>query len=152
MALYFEDLEVGKEFTTASRTVTEADMVIYSGLSGDYNPLHTDEEYCKKTPYGTRIAHGPLVFAMAMGLVNRLGLTDGTSLGFLSVENWRFLAPVKIGDTITIRLKILEKRLSSKGGRGILKRAVTVLNQRGEAVQEGTMVTMVMARPVVATS
>ena len=146
MGLYFEELELGKEYTTASRTVTEADLVIYSGLSGDYNPLHTDEEYSKKTPYGTRIAHGPLIFAMAMGLVNRLGLTDGTSLGFLSVENWRFIAPVKIGDTITVRLKITEKRLSSKGGRGILKRTVTVLNQRGETTQEGTMVTMVMAR------
>jgi len=146
MGLYFEDLEVGQQYTTASRTVTEADVVIYSGLSGDFNPLHTDEEYCKTTPYGTRIAHGPLVFAMAMGLVNRLGLTDGTSLGFLAVENLRFLAPVKIGDTITVRLTIADKRMSSKGNRGILKRTVTILNQRGEMVQDATMVTMVMVR------
>jgi acyl dehydratase len=147
MGLYLEDIEVGAEYTTASRTVTEADLVIYSGLSGDYNALHTDEEYCKRTPFGTRIAHGPLVYAMAMGLINRLGLTDGTSLGYLAVENWRFLGPVKPGDTITVKLTVADKRESSKGGRGILKRTVAVMNQRGEKVQEGTMVTMVEARP-----
>ena len=146
MGLYYEDLEVGKVYTTASRTITETDVVVYTGLSGDFNPLHTDEEYCKTTPYGTRIAHGPLVFAVAMGLNNRLGLTDGTSLGFLGVENWRFTAPVIPGDTITVKVTIAHKRMASKGARGILTRKVEVVNQRDEVVQEGTMVSMVEAR------
>ena len=146
MGLCFEDFEIGKVFTTASRTVTEADVVIYTGLSADYNALHTDEEYAKGTPYGTRIAQGPLIFCMAMGLMNRMGLTEGTSLGFLSIENWKFTGAVRFGDTITVRFNVAAKRLTSKGDRGILTRAIQVINQRGETIQEGSIVTMVRAR------
>jgi len=146
VGLYFEDIEVDSSFETAHRTVTEADIVGFCGISGDFNQLHTDEEYCRKTPYGGRIAHGPLVLSMAMGLMNRTGFSDGTALGFLAIEDWRFLAPVKIGDTIGVTFHVVEKRPSSKGGRGVVKRRVEVRNQRGEKVQEGTTVTMVRSR------
>jgi acyl dehydratase len=147
MGLFLEDLRTGQTYRTASRTVTEADVVIYSGLSADYNSLHTDEEYAKGTPYGTRIAHGPLVLAMAMGLLNRLGLTEGTSLGFLAIDSWRFIGAVKIGDTITVEMTITDARASSKAGRGVLKRHLEVINQRGETVQQGDMVSLVQSRP-----
>lgn len=147
MGLYYEDFEVGTVYTTQSRTVTETEIVIYSGLSGDFNPLHTDEEYSKTTPYGTRIAHGPLVLAIAMGLLNRLGLTDGTSLGFLGINEWKFTGPVKAGDTVTVRVTIADKRMASRGARGILTRHIEVVNQRNEVVQRGSMASMVEAKP-----
>lgn len=147
MGLYLEDFVVGRVYGTAGRTVTEADVVMYSGLSGDFNSLHVDEEYARATPFGTRIAHGPLVLALAMGLVNRLGLTEGTSLGFVAIDEWKFLQPVKFGDTIAVTMTIKEARPSSKGGHGVLRREIRVANQRGEVVQQGDIVTLVEARP-----
>ncbi len=146
MARYFEEFEVGDEFTTAGRTITEADLVSFAGWSGDYNPLHTDEEFARATPYGARIAHGALILSVAIGLVSRTGLTDGTALGFLSIDDWHFLAPVMIGDTVTVDITVTDKRPTSKPGRGILKRHLRVLNQRGETVQEGDTTILVKAR------
>jgi acyl dehydratase len=146
VGLYYEDLEVGAVFRTQGRTVTEADVVAYSGLSGDFNPLHTDEEYCRTTPFGTRIAHGPLVLAIGLGLIARLGMTDGTSLGFLGIEGWRVTGAVKPGDTVAVELEITAKRLASRGNRGILTRHFRILNQRRELVHEGTMITMIASR------
>jgi acyl dehydratase len=147
MGLYFEEIELNQPMTTAARTITEADVVSFCGLSGDFNPLHTDEEFARSTPYGTRIAHGPLVLCAAMGLMNRTGFSDGSALGFLGIERWNFVGPVKLGDTIHVRFEVTDKRESSKGGRGIVRRAVSVINQRDEVVQEGEMVTMIAARP-----
>jgi acyl dehydratase len=132
--LYWEEWEVGREFKSSSRTVTEADLVIYSGLSGDYNPLHTDEEYCKTTEFGTRIAHGPLVYAIAAGLIFQMHLYDDTLIAFLGFENLRFTKPVRPGDTIHARLKVTERRETSKPDRGVMKRQLQVINQRGEVV------------------
>ena len=132
--LYWEEWEVGREFKSAARTVTEADLVIYAGLSGDYNPLHTDEEYCKTTDFGTRIAHGPLIYAIAAGLVFRMHLYDDTLIAFLGFENLKFTKPVKIGDTIHAHLKVTERRETSRADRGVMKRQLQVLNQRGEVV------------------
>lgn len=135
--LYWEEWEIGKVFESSSRTITEADIVLFSGLSGDYNPLHTDEEYCKKTTFGGRIAHGPLVYAIAAGLLFQLHLYDDTIIAFLGFENLRFTKPVKPGDTIRAQVKVVEKRETSRSDRGLIKRELQVLNQRGEVVQEG---------------
>mgnify|MGYP002085189945 CR=1 FL=1 len=97
--LFWEEWEVGRTFKSSARTVTEADLVIYSGLSGDYNPLHTDEEFAKATEFGTRIAHGPLVYAIAAGLIFQMHLYDDTLIAFLGFENLKFTKPVKPGDT-----------------------------------------------------
>jgi acyl dehydratase len=145
--LYYEDLHVGMQFETAGRTITEADVVIYSGLSGDYNALHTDAEYARTTPFGERIAHGPLVFVIAMGLLNRLGVTDGTSLGLLAVENLLFKGPVKFGDTVRGRVAVSGMRLTSKPERGVITRSVTIVNQRDEPVLEASVVTLLATRP-----
>jgi len=134
--LYWEEWEIGREYETPGRTVTEADIVAYAGLSGDYNPLHIDEEFCKQTQFGSRIAHGPLVYAIAAGLIFQLHLYDDTLIAFLGFDSLKFTKPVKPGDTIRARIKVLEKRETSDPSRGVMKRELKVLNQRGEIVQE----------------
>jgi acyl dehydratase len=145
--LFWEEWEVGAEFRSAGRTVTEADLVIFSGLSGDYNPLHTDEEFCKNTEFGTRIAHGPLVYAIAAGLLFQLHLYDDTLIAFLGFENLRFTKPVKPGDTIHAKIKVLERRETSRPDRGVMKRELQVINQRGEVVQEGIQAFLLKRKP-----
>jgi acyl dehydratase len=145
-ALHFEDLEVGTETETDSRTVTEADVVAFAGLSGDYNPLHVDAEFARTTPFGERIAHGLLGLAIASGLVSRTGAIEGTTLAFLATE-WRFTAPIKLGDTITVRSRVADKRETSKPDRGVVTFAVQVVNQRSEVVQEGTQTLLMKRRP-----
>ena len=134
--LYWEEWEIGAEFESPARTVTEADIVMFAGLSGDYNPLHVNEEYCKTTIFGTRIAHGPLVYAIVAGLLFQLHLYDDTLIAFLGFENLKFTGPVKAGDTIHAKVKVLEKRETSRPDRGVMKRELRVFNQRGEVVQE----------------
>lgn len=144
---FFEEFQEGEEFRTAGKTVTEADLVIYTGLSGDYNPLHVDEEYARTTVYKTRIAQGFLGLALASGLYSRLGIFDDTIVGFVGLENWRFLLALYIGDTITVRLTVAEKRVTSKPERGIVKFDVEILNQRQERLQQGKIVMMMLRRP-----
>ena len=145
--MYWEEWEIGAEFETPARTVTEADIVQFAGLSGDYNPLHIDEEYCKTTIFGGRIAHGPLVYAIAAGLLFQLHLYDDTLIAFLGFEDLRFTKPVKPGDTIHARVKVLEKTETSRADRGVMKRQLQVFNQRGEVVQEGRQAFLLKRKP-----
>jgi acyl dehydratase len=145
--MYWEEWEVGAEFESPARTVTEADIVQFAGLSGDYNPLHVNEEYCKTTLFGTRVAHGPLVYAIAAGLLFQLHLYDDTLIAFLGFEDLRFTKPVKPGDTIHARVKVLEKLETSKPDRGVMKRQLLVINQRGETVQEGRQAFLLKRKP-----
>ena len=137
VGMFWEEWEIGAEFQTASRTITEADVVNFAGISGDYNPLHIDEEFCKQTQFGTRIAHGPMVYSIAAGLLFQLHLYDDTLIAFLGFDSLKFTLPVKIGDTVRVRVEVLEKRETSKPDRGVMKRLLQVLNQRDEVVQEG---------------
>lgn len=145
--MYWEEWDIGAEFESPARTVTEADIVAFAGLSGDYNPLHVDEEYCRGTIFGGRIAHGPLVYAIAAGLLFQLHLYDDTLIAFLGFESLKFTKPVKPGDTIRARIKVLEKRETSNPDRGVMKRRLEVLNQRGEVVQEGIQAFLLKRRP-----
>jgi acyl dehydratase len=145
--MYWEEWEIGAEFESPARTVTEADIVQFAGLSGDYNPLHVNEEYCKTTMFGGRIAHGPLVYAIAAGLLFQLHLYDDTLIAFLGFEDLRFTKPVKPGDTIHARVKVLEKLETSKPDRGVMKRQLLVINQRGEVVQEGRQAFLLKRKP-----
>ena len=145
--LYWEEWEIGAEFESPARTVTEADIVQFAGLSGDYNPLHVNEEYCKTTMFGGRIAHGPLVYAIAAGLLFQLHLYDDTLIAFLGFEDLRFTKPVKPGDTIHARVKVLDKQETSKPDRGVMKRQLQVINQRGEVVQEGRQAFLLKRKP-----
>ncbi len=147
--LYWEEWEVEAEFVSPARTVTEADIVAFAGLSGDYNPLHVNEEYCKTTIFGTRIAHGPLVYAIAAGLLFQLHLYDDTLIAFLGFDSLKFTKPVKPGDTIHARIKVLDRRETSHPERGVMKRQLQVLNQRGEVVQEGIQSFLLKRKPAV---
>ena len=144
--LYFEDVEVGFRFETPRRTVTEADLVAFSGVSGDFNPLHTDSVFAAQSIYGERIAHGALVVSLVTGLRQRVGLFDGTLMGLLEIRNWRFAAPVRIGDTIRVVNEITELRETSKPDRGIMVQRIEVLNQDDTIVQSGEFVTMLRRR------
>jgi acyl dehydratase len=146
--LYWEDWQVGAEFESPARTLTEADIVAFAGLSGDYNPLHVDEEYARTTVFGGRVAHGPLVYAIAAGLLFQLHLYDDTLIAFLGFEDLRFTKPVRPGDTLRARVQVLEKRETSRPDRGVMKRRLQVISQRGEVVQEGTQAFLLKRRPV----
>jgi acyl dehydratase len=145
-ALYFEDFTVGQSWETPRRTITEADIVNFAGFTGDYNPVHTDEEYAKQTAFGTRILHGPAVFAIATGLEFRLGIKEGTAMAFLGM-NWKLKAPVKIGDTIHVRQSVQATRRTSNPQRGIVNFWVEVVNQNGTICQDGEWKVMFHARP-----
>ncbi|HXZ44217.1 MAG TPA: MaoC/PaaZ C-terminal domain-containing protein [archaeon] len=137
MARFYEDLEVGEEYESPARTITEADIVNFSAISGDWSPVHTDEEYCKQTPYKTRIAHGLLGLAAVEGLKQRIPAFAEVRYMASLYWNYKFTGPILMGDTIRIRVKIASKRETKKPDRGIVVEYVTMLNQRGEIVQEG---------------
>ena len=142
--LRFDQWEADKQYKTAARTITEADIVSFAGLSGDFNPLHTDEAYAQKTVHKTRIAHGALTFAVTTGLINQSGITDGTVIGFAGVSV-KWSAPVKSGDTIQATATLKEKRLSKRGDKGIVTFLVAVQNQNDIVVseQEWTVIVVV---------
>jgi len=142
-ALYYEDIEVGQVFRSPGRTVTEADVTLFAMLSGDWNPLHTDAAFARETAFGQRIAHGAYGLAVATGLLNRLGLFDGSAIALLGIDGWRFAAPIRIGDTVHVELEIAGKRPTRAGDRGIVQRHVRLRKQDGAVVQEGRMDIMV---------
>jgi len=144
---YFEDLNVGDEWVSPGRTLTETDLMVYCYLTGDYNPLHTDEEFCKTTRFGTRIFHGPCTTIMTSGLISRIGILEGTVYALLE-NNWRFKVPVKIGDTIRLVVTITDKRETKNPEAGLVVQARKVLNQRDEVVVEGETKTLIYKRPV----
>jgi acyl dehydratase len=146
VGLYLEDFELNRPLTTGGRTVSEADVSLFAGLAGDFNPLHVDAEFAANSEFGARIAHGPLVLSMAIGLMAQLNLIDGTALALLDLK-WEFKAPVKIGDTIRARVTPTEKRPTRKEGRGVLVLRFAVENQRGETVQTGTLTLLMKMRP-----
>ncbi|MEA2180536.1 MAG: hypothetical protein QOG77_3833 [Solirubrobacteraceae bacterium] len=146
MSLFFEDVEVGMRFESPARTITEADLVNFAGVSGDFNPLHTDEAFAATTPYGRRIAHGMLALSVVTGLRQRMGVFDGTILGFLEIRSWRFRRPVFPGDTIRAVTSVAELRETSKPDRGVMIQGIEVLNQEDEVVQDGEFVTLLRRR------
>lgn len=140
--LTFDQFNVGDVYVCQGRTVTEADVVNFAGISGDYNPLHTNEEYGKTTPFGGRIAHGVLVLAMASGQINQLGIFEGTTIALLQ-QTIKYVGPVRFGDTIHLEFKIVEKKETSKLDRGILTLENKILNQHGQTVIEVQEVVMI---------
>ena len=142
--LTFDQFNLGDVFTSQARTVTETDVVNFAGLSGDFNPLHTDEEFGKSTPFGARIAHGMLVASMATGMMNWTGAFEGTTIALME-QVIRYKGAVMFGDTVHLELTVAEKKETSKPNRGIVKFDTAVINQDGKAVIEGQW-TLMMAR------
>lgn len=136
---YFSEFEVGQVFTSVGRTLTEADVVMFAGLSGDYNPLHTDATFAAKTPFGQRVAHGMLGAAVSTGLGQTLGIFEGTTLALLA-QTFEYKAPIFFGDTIRLRLTVKERKPSSKGGRGVVTFQSDILKQDESVVTTGTWV------------
>jgi len=143
---YFEEFEIGYTIVSPARTITEHDVCAFAGLSGDFNPLHTDAEYARDTPFGERIAHGVLGLAIATGLASRLGFIDGTTLAFLGVD-WKFRKPILLGDTVHVVIAATDKRAQAAMGGGIVTFDVRVVNQREEVVQKGDWKILVRSRP-----
>ena len=131
---FWEDFSIDEEVTTQAITVTEAHLVSWAGLTMDYYPLHMDEEYAKTTIFGGRIAHGPLVFSMAIGLMYLSGIYGDSIVAWLGVENMKLPAPVRIGDSIRVRARVSGKRETKNPGRGVTTFHWEVLNQRDETV------------------
>ena len=131
----FEDFRVGDEYQSPGRTVTEADIVIFAGLSGDYNVLHTDAELMKSSVFGERIAHGLLGLSIQHGLLTR-GMPDVAGERFSALK-WKFRGPIKIGDTLQVRARIAAKKDGPGPEWGVITMERQILNQRGEVVQEG---------------
>jgi acyl dehydratase len=140
--LYYEDVEVGSVFHTLRRTITEADLVNFAGVSGDFNPLHMDAELAKESLFGQRVAHGILVLGIATGLRQGIGLFDGTLMGLLELRDWRFLAPVFIGDTVRVETEVVDLRPTSKPDRGVMTQRISVLKQDDTLVQQGELVAL----------
>jgi acyl dehydratase len=132
---YYEDIAAGEEYESPGRTVTETDIVLFAGLSGDYNVLHTDAEFMKTSIFGERIAHGLLGLAIQSGLFSRATKAYAI-LAFVGLR-WKFKGPIKIGDTVRLRARVSAKHDDDKPDRGLITVQRTLVNQRGEVVQEG---------------
>jgi acyl dehydratase len=144
--LYFDDVAVGQEWLSLGRTVTESDIINFAGISGDFNPIHTDHEFAKTTLFRRPIAHGLLVWAVSSGL--GVNAPPMRTLAFLSIRDWQFKGPVFIGDTIRVRSKVIAKEPRSRGRRGVITWQRQILNQEGTVVQEGITLTLVEGRAV----
>lgn len=132
MARFFEDYKLEETTTSGTRTITEADIVNFAGLSGDFHELHMSEEFAKRGPFGRRIAHGALVFSISTGLTIQMGGHENI-IAFYGVDKLRFTHPTFIGDTIRVTKKVIE--LVPKGdGRGVVAFETTVLNQNDQPV------------------
>ncbi|MBI3410405.1 MAG: MaoC family dehydratase N-terminal domain-containing protein [Planctomycetes bacterium] len=142
--LFFDDVEVGQEWPSLGRTVTEADIVNFAGLSGDFNLIHMNHEFTKTTLFRRPVAHGLLVWAMASGLSSTA--PPMRTLAFMSIRNWQFREPVFIGDTVRVVSKVLEKEERARGKRGVITWGRQILNQNDKVVQEGITLTMVEGR------
>lgn len=145
--LYFEEFQVGKKIESPARTVTEADIVNFAGLSGDYMQIHTDEEFARSTPYQKRIAHGLLVMAIASGLAARTGVLEGTVLAFREILNWKFIKPVFIGDTVYVELEVKDTKEMKRIGAGAVEIDLRVINQSQEIVMRGVWNILVSLKP-----
>jgi len=145
MGLYFSEFSEGQTFTSPRRTITETDVVNFAGLSGDFNPLHTDAVFAESTPFKQRIAHGMLSVAVSTGLGQLLGIFEGTTLALMSITS-NFKAPVFFGDTIHLRLTVQTTKPSAKGGRGTVVFLSEIVNQRDEVVVDGGWTVMLKDR------
>jgi acyl dehydratase len=145
--MYFEEFETGQKIATAARTVTETDIVMFAGLTGDFNQIHVDAEFSKTTPFGQRVAHGLLGLSIASGLVVQTGFMEGTIMAFREVNEWKFVKPIYIGDTIHVETVVTETKALPRIGGGSIIIALEVKNQKDDTIMKGTWTALIMSRP-----
>ena len=143
--LYFEDFTVGTRLRTAGRTITEADIVTFAGLSGDFNQIHTNAVYAANDTFGKRVAHGLLVQSIATGLAVQSGVIEGTVLAFRELA-CKFSLPVYIGDTVHVEIDIIELKAFPRLSGGNVTMKYAVVNQDGASTQRGNWVMLVKSR------
>ncbi|MGH6642165.1 MAG: MaoC/PaaZ C-terminal domain-containing protein [Bradyrhizobium sp.] len=146
-SLYYEDFDDGQIFDSPGRTVTDTDLSLFCMLSGDWHPLHSDEEYAKTTQFGRRVVGGVFGVALVTGAMSRWGIFEESVVAMLSIGEWRFLGPIFVGDTLSVRMTIIGKRLTKSGTSGIIDREFEIRNQRGEVVQRGRSDALIKLRP-----
>lgn len=137
-------LNAGQKITTAGRTIGEGDITLFAGLAGDFTPIHVDDAFARTTPFGERIAHGPLTLSVAVGLLTQTGILGERVIGLVNL-NWDFAGPVRIGDTIRAHVTVEEVRPTSKSDRNLATFLFEVVNQHGDAVQTGRLRVIVKA-------
>ena len=140
---YFEEVQVGQVRTSGARTITEADFVQFGSLTGDFNPLHFDAEFASETMFGQRIAHGMMVASYGIGMLTQLGHLERTVLAFRALE-MKFSAPVFIGDTIRVAMRVTEKRAARRMGGGWVTSEIKIRKQDGTVAQSG-VITLLLA-------
>jgi len=144
--MVFEEFEVGQRITSAGRTITEADVITFAGLSGDSNAIHTDAEFAKGTAFGQRVAHGLLGVSIVSGLAMRTGILEGTVIAFREIKDWKFSLPVFIGDTIHVILEVKEKKAMPRLGGGSILLSLDVRNQDDQTVMKGIWTVLVQSQ------
>ena len=145
--MYFEEFEVGMSFTSPGRTITESDIVSFSGLSGDFTQIHTDMEFSKQTVVGERVAHGLLGLAIVSGLAVRTGVLEGTVLAFREIVDWKFVKPIFIGNTVHVYQEIIEVKPLPRLGGGAVNIELRLINQQDEVVMKGVWKVLVASSP-----
>jgi acyl dehydratase len=144
---FFEEFAIGDSVTTTARTITEADIMAFAALSGDWTSIHTDAEFAKGTLFGQRVAHGLLGLSVASALAVRTGFIEGTVIAFREIGEWKFSKPIFIGDTIHMRATVTEVKAVPRLGGGSVTFNVEVVNQNGQIVQHGAWTMLVKSKP-----
>jgi 3-hydroxybutyryl-CoA dehydratase len=144
--LFFDEFKVGMRFSSAGRTITEGDVYLFAGLTGDNDPIHTDAEYSANFVFGQRVAHGLLGLSTAVGLAIRMGILEGTVIAFREIIDWKFSAPIFFGDTISVVMEVIETKAVPRMGGGLVMLHADIVNQEGKIVQHGRWSALVKDR------
>lgn len=145
--LYYEDIETGARWRTAGRTVTEADSTMFSMLSGDWNPIHCNEDYARRSRFGQRIVAGIFGLSLITGAMNQWGIFETSALAMLNIRDWQFRKPILIGTTLIVQMEITGKRLVSSGATGIIERRFDLIDPADEVIQTGFSDMMIARKP-----
>jgi acyl dehydratase len=147
MGLYFEEFSVGQKLLSDKRTITEQDIMTFAALTGDDNRIHTDPEFSKTTMFGRQVAHGLLGLSIASGLAWQTGILDGTVIAFREVNEWKFVKPVFIGDSIYVDMQVREAKALPRIGGGSVTITLEVKNQNDEVCHRGQWTVLMMSKP-----
>ncbi|SMH38807.1 MaoC/PaaZ C-terminal domain-containing protein [Azospirillum agricola] len=146
--LWYEDFVLGRTMRSPARTVMEADIATFAGLTGDFSELHTNEPFARSTPFGGRVAHGLLGLAIAHGLICRTGHIQGTGLASLGWDKWEIRGPIRIGDTVqSVWCAVRLRDSRSRPDAGIVTERIELVNQHGDVVQQGEHTSLIRKRP-----